>query len=101
MDFIKRLLGKKLSKKQFNILINNGAVVVDVRSPNEFKEEGHLPDALNIPLQFIVQKADQFKKQDKVVITVCRHGIRSSMAVSLLKNAGVMAYNGGSWSSLQ
>ena len=101
MDFIKRLLGKKLSKKQFNVLLSQGAIVVDVRSPNEFKEEGHLPDALNIPLQFIVQKAEQFKQQDKIVITVCRHGIRSSMAVSLLKNAGVTAYNGGSWSSLQ
>jgi len=101
MDFIKRLLGKKLSRKQFNILLSKGAIIVDVRSPNEFKDEGHLPNALNIPLQFIIQKADQFKKQDAIVVAVCRHGIRSSMAVSLLKNAGVTAFNGGSWVYLQ
>ncbi|WP_153796837.1 rhodanese-like domain-containing protein [Foetidibacter luteolus] len=99
MDFLKKFLGKRLSREHFNILVAEGAVIVDVRSPNEFKEEGHLPDAMNIPLQFIVQKAEQFKEKDATVITVCRQGIRSSMAVSLLSNAGVRAFNGGSWSS--
>ena len=101
MDFINRLLGKKLSKKEFNILVSQGAIIVDVRSPVEFKSEGHLPGALNIPLQFIVQKATFLKEQNKPVITVCRHGVRSSMAVALLHNAGVEARNGGSWSSLE
>jgi rhodanese-related sulfurtransferase len=32
---------------------------------------------------------------------VCQSGGRSSMAKSILKNAGIEVYNGGGWMSLQ
>jgi rhodanese-related sulfurtransferase len=36
----------------------------------------------------------------KPVITVCRSGARSGMAVDVLKGEGYDAYNGGPWTSL-
>jgi phage shock protein E len=35
------------------------------------------------------------------VITCCASGMRSGSATAILKQAGVEAYNGGSWMSLQ
>jgi phage shock protein E len=37
----------------------------------------------------------------KPVITVCRSGARSGMGKSILAAAGLEAYNGGPWDSLQ
>jgi len=76
-----------------------GAIVVDVRSPEEFKS-GHFENSINIPLQGLAQKTAFLKQKNKPIITVCLSGARSSMAVSLLKKESIDAYNGGSWSSL-
>ena len=47
------------------------------------------------------QKVNDLKKKGKPVITCCASGMRSSSAASILKQAGVEAYNGGSWGGLQ
>lgn len=75
-------------------LINKGTVV-DVRSPQEFAGE-HFPNAINIPLDMVSKKLDEFKALPKPIIAYCRSGNRSGMAVSLLKQAGITdAINGG------
>jgi phage shock protein E len=77
-----------------------GALIVDVRSPEEFKG-GHLKNSINIPLHEVATKLESLKKKNKAIIAVCLSGGRSSMAVSILKNAGLEAYNGGPWNSLE
>lgn len=80
-------------------LIENGTVV-DVRSPQEFEGE-HFPGAINIPLEQVQQKVNDFKEMPKPIIAYCRSGNRSGMAVSMLKQAGITdAVNGGGLESL-
>jgi phage shock protein E len=84
----------------FKELVQNGAVIVDVRSVQEFKS-GHVKNAINIPLDQLKSKIVELKKKNKPIITVCRSGARSSMAKQTLKNAGITVYNGGAWNNLQ
>ena len=75
-------------------LIEKGTVV-DVRSPQEFAGE-HFPGAINIPLDQVPQKVNDFKEMPKPIIAYCRSGNRSGMAVTMLKQAGITdAVNGG------
>jgi rhodanese-related sulfurtransferase len=81
-------------------LIAKGAVIVDVRSPAEYRT-GSIRGSKNIPLNTITKKALEIKKWEKKVVLCCASGMRSGQATSILKNHGVEAHNGGGWSSLQ
>jgi phage shock protein E len=81
-------------------LLQQGAVIVDVRTVGEFNG-GHLHGSINIPLDLIRSKINELKKKGKPVITCCASGMRSGSASSILNKAGIEAYNGGSWVSLQ
>lgn len=98
MGILSSLFG--LKDTDYKTLIAQGAIVVDVRSPQEFAG-GHIPGSTNIPLDQIGAKADMLLKKGKPVITCCRSGTRSGMAVGILKSAGVDARNGGAWDSLK
>jgi rhodanese-related sulfurtransferase len=63
-----------------------GAVVVDVRKPLEWKE-GHIPDAVHIPLGILSTRLSELDA-DKEIVVVCRSGHRSMMASRLLQRAG-------------
>ena len=55
------------------LLKNKSTVVVDVRSPWEY-EMDHIPGAKNIPLEEIIDKADQFRSFNSPVVLYCRSG---------------------------
>ncbi|MCG9714073.1 rhodanese-like domain-containing protein [Shewanella insulae] len=81
--------------------IQQGAMVVDVRTPEEFAE-GHLKNAINIPFENI---AEEFTKRniakDQSVVLYCRSGRRSGIAQeSLVKLGYSNTYNGGGYQSL-
>ena len=95
---MKQLLGLG-PKIDFRELVKNGAQIIDVRTPGEFKG-GHIKGAVNIPLQNISSQMNRIRK-DKPVITCCASGMRSSSAKSILKSNGYSdVYNGGGWVSL-
>lgn len=96
-QFIKNVFGS--SETNYKALIDNGAVIIDVRTPGEFAD-GNIKGSRNIPINILKTKMAELKKIGKPVITVCASGARSGMAKSLLKMEGIEAYNGGSWSSL-
>ena len=99
LQAIKNLLGFGL-KVDYRDLIQKGAVIIDVRTPNEFRG-GHIKSALNIPLNNLASQVSKIKK-DKPVITCCASGMRSASAKSYLQSNGFkVVYNGGSWMSLQ
>jgi rhodanese-related sulfurtransferase len=95
-NFLKKLFGPGTDYKA---LMQQGAVIVDVRTENEFKS-GHIKGAINIPLNNIQSKAKDLKKKGKPVITCCASGMRSSSAMGILKQEGMEVYNGGGWASL-
>jgi phage shock protein E len=97
IKLIKRLFKPNTS---FTQLINEGAVIVDVRTVGEYKA-GHIQGSRNIPLDKIKNETTALKVLDKPVITVCRSGNRSGVAKSILSNAGIEAYNGGAWMNLK
>lgn len=69
--------------------------MVDVRTPEEYNG-GHVPGAVNMPLDQIQSRIDEFKDMPKPVVAYCRSGARSGMATSILKQGGVQeVINGG------
>ncbi|HEY8690361.1 MAG TPA: rhodanese-like domain-containing protein [Chitinophagaceae bacterium] len=75
--------------------IKNNATIVDVRTPEEFVES-HFPNAINIPLDQVQQRINEFIKMPKPIITYCRSGARSGMAMSFLTQSGIAeVQNGG------
>lgn len=95
MGFFQKLFGKG-NRDELKEMLDNGALLIDVRSSDEFSS-GHAAKAIDIPLQMLVQSTSKLK--GKNVITVCKSGARSAMAVTLLKKEGVNAFNGGAWNN--
>jgi phage shock protein E len=80
------LKGGKVSQNVVVDLIKAGAQVVDVRSPEEFRD-GSFPGAVNIPVGELGRRLAELKK-DKAVVLYCASGARSGAAARLLKQAG-------------
>ena len=70
-------------------LINHeDAVILDVRSMNEYKD-GHIVNAINIPLNSLSNSVKQLEKhKDKPIVAVCRSGSRSGAACNTLRKNG-------------
>lgn len=86
-------------KTNYTSLVKNGAIIIDVRTPSEFKS-GHIKGSRNIPLDGLQGQVSKISK-DQVIITCCASGIRSASAKGILKSAGFMnVYNGGGWMRL-
>ncbi len=99
LELIKKIIGLG-PKVDFQALMKEGAKVVDVRTPAEFKQ-GLLTGAINLPLQTLPTELNKLKK-DQVIITCCASGMRSGAAKRLLKNQGFQnVHNGGTWVSLR
>lgn len=96
-NFLKKLIGPKTD---FKMLVQQGALILDVRTREEF-QNGHIKGSVNIPVQVIQGKIADLKQKGKPIIAVCRSGARSSMATGMLKSAGIEAYNGGAWNALE
>lgn len=61
-------------------------LVLDVR-PNPVFLQGHVPKAVNIPLQELPSKIEEFDK-NKAVLTICNRGNASYSAMEYLKKKG-------------
>ena len=75
-------------------LINNDAVVLDVRSADLYKA-GHIVNAKSMPMDELTEGNDKLANlKDKVVVTVCDAGITSTRAVHELKKLGIESVYG-------
>lgn len=95
--FINSLMGG--STANFEELIAEGAIILDVRTKDEYRM-GHIKNSINIPLDALESNIKKLNK-NKTIITCCASGGRSSVAKSILKGHGFEAHNGGGWHSLQ
>jgi phage shock protein E len=82
-------------------IIENGAVIVDVRTPAEFAG-GHIKGAVNIPLDNIEVNLAKIKAYNKPIVVCCASGMRSANAKRVLTKKGLEeVYDGGSWMSIR
>jgi rhodanese-related sulfurtransferase len=77
-----------LSAAQAVRLMNQGALVIDLRSKDSF-DAGHIVDARNVPAAEIESQAESLKKwRDKNVITYCDTGSNGAGAARTLVKLG-------------
>ena len=86
---LKRSLNKKdINKNELKRMLQDGAILVDVRSPQEYRE-GHLEGAILIPEYEIMSKHSKaFKAKDETIILYCSNGLRSKKAQRKLEKQG-------------
>ncbi len=81
---------------------DDNVTLLDVRTPDEFKHDGHIADAKLIPLGQLANNLNMIDKSKKVLV-YCRSGSRSVSAARILGNKGFTVVNmsGGimSWKS--
>ena len=81
--------GGHVSPAEFAAAVDSGATVLDVRTPEEYRE-GHIPGALLLDVN-----ADDFDalaghlNEDTDYAVYCRSGSRSREAIERLRDAGV------------
>lgn len=97
MGILSRIFGFK-PKTDYKQLMQQGAIIIDVRSAAEFSS-GHIKKSKNIPLASLQNRSSKFKK-DQPIILCCATGMRSGTAKRSLKSQGFEVYNGGGWMSL-
>lgn len=68
-------------------LVEAGAKLVDVRTPREYSD-GHIEGAVNIPVQEVGARLDEFGAKGEPIVVYCRSGNRSSKAQKLLRSEG-------------
>ena len=67
-------------------IIEQGALLVDVREPGEFAG-GTAKGAVNIPLGSVAAELNKFKGKENIVV-FCRSGNRSGQAKTILEQNG-------------
>jgi phage shock protein E len=78
--------GRKVSSDVVKTKLAAGALVVDVRTPQEFGT-GAFPGAVNIPVQALAARMRELPA-DRPIVVYCASGIRSASAAAALKRAG-------------
>ncbi|MCF6250988.1 MAG: cyclic nucleotide-binding domain-containing protein [Methylococcaceae bacterium] len=73
---------KYISHAQIEDKLSNGAILIDVRSPDEYNKH-HLPDSINTPFFSLRMQLKTLNKK-KPVIVVCANGKTSEAAAFLL-----------------
>lgn len=91
-------LVKEISPRELQVLLDSGQeyMLLDVRQPWEFKI-CQLPNSINISLNDLDKSVAQLP-DEKEIVTICHHGVRSKQAAILLEQCGytkVMSLQGG------
>lgn len=90
------MLKRLFKKTDFTALFDSGAILLDVRNPNETATD-RIKDSMLIPLPNLATKLNEIKTLNKPIVCVCASGVRSGMDKAQLKANGIEAYNGGSY----
>ena len=83
-DFLKQ---PDINKGVADFHNTEGAILVDVRTPQEYRE-GHIPGSTNVPLQTIDKISSEADNKNIPLFVYCFSGGRSSQAASMLQHMG-------------
>lgn len=88
---------KKVDGVEARKCVKAGAVLLDVRSPQEFGM-GHVKGAINMPVQEIQSRLSEIGETDEVVV-YCQSGGRSARAAQIVAESGRQVYDVGPMSA--
>jgi rhodanese-related sulfurtransferase len=72
-------------------------IIIDVRTVEEWNNDGHADCTVNVPLDQLESKMESFRSYDKVVF-VCRSGGRAGRATEMFTSNGYKnVSNAGPW----
>lgn len=95
MNILTQLMGAS-PVGNLKIIIEEGAYLVDVRTPAEFAG-GHVKGSVNIPLDTVPDQLSKFRNKKNIVV-FCQSGSRSYQAKAFLEQNGFTnVINGGTW----
>jgi len=72
-----------------DLLEGGGALALDVRTPGEYEQLGHIPDAWLLPVDLVASAPAVLPDDGRPILVYCEHGVRSVAASRLLVEAGV------------
>ena len=79
---------KDITKEELQTYVKKGAIIIDVRSPQEYRE-GHINGAISIPDYQIKRTIQRIvDKKDETIIVYCSTGHRSQAVQQVLQNMG-------------
>ena len=79
---------KNINFEQAKQIIDNEQVLLlDVRTEEEFIT-GHIPSAINIPVDDIEQRLDEINDKKQKILVYCKSGRRSVIACEILETYG-------------
>jgi len=81
--------GREVGVAEAVQLINRqDALVIDVRDTGEY-EAGHIAGARHVPEKQLAERLKELEKfKNRALLVVCRNGVRSSVAVQVLRRGG-------------
>lgn len=80
---------KDISQTEFMDMAKSSLIVLDVRTPDEFKE-GHVPGAINLPLGNLPEQFTSLGNKEQKIVVYCRSGFRAGKAIKLLNEKGYL-----------
>ena len=83
-DFLKQ---PDINKGVMEYRNTDGAVLLDVRTPREYRE-GHIPGSKNVPLQQLDKISSVIDNKNVPMFVYCYSGGRSRQAASMLQHMG-------------
>ena len=88
-DFLKQ---PDINKGVADFRNTEGAILVDVRTPQEYRE-GHIPGSKNVPLQQLDKISSVADNKDIKLFVYCYSGARSRQATAILQHMGYANVN--------
>lgn len=81
-------MNKDITKEELNSYIKQGTIVIDVRSPQEYRE-GHVDGAISIPdYQIKREIRKHVPNKYQLIVVYCSTGHRSQRVQQILENMG-------------
>jgi len=78
----------RIAGREAEALVDAGALVLDVRTPEELTTLGHIPGARLLPVHLAASAPAMVPETDTPVLVCCEHAVRSKVAARLLAQAG-------------
>lgn len=75
-------------EEALRLVRDNSVRILDVRTSGEYERLGHIPGAMLLPVDLIAVAPATLPADDRPLLVICEHGVRSAHAAVFLARAG-------------